>query len=709
MGQAMRPAILNPLFAEAQTLKGIGPKVQKCLSTLLRPAHEGVSATARIVDLLFHLPTAFIDRRLRPPVAQLPRSGIVTVEVTIGRHRPPPPHNRNVPYRIDCFDDTGEIILVFFHGFAEHLKRLLPVGETRFVSGSIDWYQGSPQIVHPDHVVSADEFASLPAIDPVYPLTAGMSLRVLSKGVRGALDRIPQLPEWLTNSLLRQRRFPGFAAALRSVHHPEAIEQADPDSAARQRLAYDELLANQLALLLVRRHLKKVRGRSVQGTGRLRQKIIGILPFQLTSSQSEAVATILTDMAADERMMRLLQGDVGSGKTAVALLALATAVEAGGQGAFMAPTEILARQHLGTITRLTAGTGIIVDILTGREKGKARELARKRAASGESHIVIGTHALLQEGVDFKNLALVVIDEQHRFGVHQRLALQAKAGSATDLLVMTATPIPRTLSLTLYGDMDASRLTERPAGRQAIETRVMPLDRLVEVTDALGRAIAGGQRAYWVCPLVGESNIIDDAAAEARFAHLAGHFPGKVGLVHGRMKATDKDDAMARFQAGDVAILVSTTVIEVGVDVPQASIMIVENAERFGLAQLHQLRGRVGRGERKSSCILLYAEPLGEMARKRLEILRSSDDGFLIAEEDLALRGAGEALGTRQSGVPLFRLADLAIHGDLLAEAREDAHLVLERDPGLQSARGEALRTLLYLFEREEAVRLLAAG
>jgi ATP-dependent DNA helicase RecG len=703
----MRPEILNPLFAETNVLKGIGPKLQKLLGRLLRPGYEGKDADARVIDLLFHLPSNFIDRRHRPPVSQLPARGIVTIEVTVGRHRPPPRHNRSVPYRIECFDASGEITLVYFHSFAEHLQRMLPTGETRFVSGSIEWYQRSPQIVHPDHVMSADEFARMPPIEPVYPLTAGMSLRVLGKGIHAALDRLPELPEWLTDSM--RDRYPNFAEALRSVHHPITPADAGFDSAARQRLAYDELLANQLALLLVRRHLKKTRGRSTRGTGEARTKITAQLPFHLTASQEEAIADILKDMAAGERMMRLLQGDVGSGKTAVALIALATVAEAGGQGALMVPTEILARQHLATLTRMTAGTGLTIDILTGREKGRARAQARQRLVDGKTSIVIGTHALFQEGVDFKNLALVVIDEQHRFGVHQRLALQAKAGSAPDLLVMTATPIPRTLNLTLYGDMDISRLTERPAGRQTITTRVMPLDRLSEVVDGLERAIAGGQRAYWVCPLIGESEIIDNAAAEARFAHLSDRLPGKVGLVHGRMKPAAKDEVMERFQTGDIAVLVSTTVVEVGVDVPQATIMIIDNAERFGLAQLHQLRGRVGRGKEKSSCILLYAEPLSETARQRLAILRSSDDGFLIAEQDLLLRGAGEALGTRQSGMPLFRLADLGQHGDLLAAARDDAQAVLEHDPDLRSTRGDALRTLLYLFERDEAVRLLAAG
>jgi ATP-dependent DNA helicase RecG len=705
----MRPTILNPLFASVLGLKGIGPELDKALGKLLPPARDNTTQQARIVDLLFHLPSGFLDRRHRYAIADLPLEGIVTIEVTIARHRPPPPYNRRIPYRVECFDDTGRIALVYFHGFANHLKRLLPAGETRSISGRIDWYQGDPQIVHPDHVLTAEEFSKMPPLEPVYPLTQGVTQRVLGKVARAAAARLPELPEWLDAAFVRHRAWPGFAPALRAVHHPTDIAEVSIESSARHRLAYDELLANQLALLLVRRHMIRARGRAIRGTGVLHEKIISALPFALTSSQGEAIKIILADMAAPERMVRLLQGDVGSGKTVVALSALATAVEAGAQGAFMVPTEILARQHFMTLSGMTAASGIRVDILTSNEKGRERAEILKRIATGQSGIVIGTHALFQESVEFKDLALTVIDEQHRFGVHQRLALQQKAGTATDLLVMTATPIPRTLSLTLYGDMDVSRLTEKPAGRQKIDTRVMPRDRLDELVDGLGRALARGQKAYWVCPMIEESESLDRAAAEARLNFLSERFPGRTGIVHGRMKRNEKEKIMRRFQAGEISLLVSTTVIEVGVDVPDASIMVIENAERFGLAQLHQLRGRVGRGAAKSSCILLYSPSLTTTARARLKIMRETDDGFIIAEEDLRLRGAGEALGTRQSGVPQFRLVDLSVHGDLLAAARDDAQAMLQQDPALRSNRGEALKILLYLFERDEAIRLLAAG
>ena len=705
----MRPTLLNPLFANAAAIKGIGPKIEKVLEGFLHPSIDGKRLPLRVVDLLFHLPSGFIDRRQRPTVANLPSDGIVTVEVTVGAHRPPPRGMKRLPYRVETFDDTGKLTLVYFHAFADHLARLLPVGERRFVSGAVAWYQGAAQIVHPDHVVAPEEFERMPLIEPVYPLTAGLTLRVMNTAVKGAVARLPDLPEWIEPTFLSGRGWPAFAAALREVHQPATPDEASIETLPRTRLAYDELLANQLALVLVRRHLRKAKGRALAAEARLREAIVGGLPFALTASQRTAVAEIARDLASGNRMMRLLQGDVGSGKTIVALLALAAAVEAGAQGAFMAPTDILARQHFATLTRLVEGTSLRIDILTGREKGRQRDEILARIAAGETGLVVGTHALFQEDVEFRDLALAVIDEQHRFGVHQRLALQAKMQTPVHLLVMTATPIPRTLSLTLYGDMDVSRLTEKPAGRSPIDTRTMPVERLDELVEGLERAVAAGQQAYWVCPLVAESEVVDMAAAEARLLSLAARLPGRVGLVHGRMKGSEKDAVMRDFQSGSVSVLVSTTVIEVGVDVPEATIMIIENAERFGLAQLHQLRGRVGRGAAKSTCILLYAPPLSGAARARLEIMRQTEDGFLIAEEDLRLRGAGEALGTRQSGMPVFRLADLGVHADLLTAARDDAQLILKRDPELSSERGRALRLLLYVFERDEAVRLLASG
>jgi ATP-dependent DNA helicase RecG len=708
----MRPEILNRYFASASALKGIGAKVEKTLAGLVRAQSvdaNAVNLPARLVDLLFHLPVGVIDRRNRPTISNLPQSGIVTIEAEIGRHKAPPRHNRHIPYRVGVFDDTGSLPLVFFHSHGPYLERLLPEGETRFISGKIEWYGGTPQIVHPDHVMTAEQFADMPLLEPVYPLTAGVSGKILGKAIRQTMAEVPQLPEWQDANWLAARKLPSFELSLATLHCPEDIDVLEPDHPARQRLAYDELLANQLALSLIRRHMKRATGRVLKGTGDKRQKILDALPFSLTDGQAQSVSEILSDMASPNRMLRLLQGDVGSGKTIVGLLAMVAAAEAGRQSALMVPTDILARQHIMTIEPLTRAAGLRAAVLTGRDKGQQRQQLLAELESGEIDILIGTHALFQEGVSFADLGLVIIDEQHRFGVHQRLALQSKSHNASDLLVMTATPIPRTLALTAYGDMDVSRLTGKPAGRKPIETRVMPLDKLDQIVDGVERAIAQGKRAYWVCPLVEESDLIDKTAAEARFATLQKRFGPRVGLVHGRMKGPDKDAVMSQFKAGELSILVSTTVIEVGVDVPEASIMIIENAERFGLAQLHQLRGRVGRGDDASTCLLLYDGPLGETATARLKIMRETEDGFLIAEEDLKLRGSGEVLGTRQSGVASFRLADLGQHGELLQAARDDAKLILETDPDLTGKRADALRTLLYLFERDDAIKLLSSG
>ncbi len=706
----MRPNILFPLFAPVTSLPGIGPRLAPLFK---RAAGAGADeeAAAKVVDLLWHLPTGLVDRRFAPKVAEAPEGVIATLTVEVDRHFPP--HNPRQPYRVRCHDETGTLHLVFFHVKGDYLEKQLPAGETRVVSGRIERFREQIQMTHPDHIARPEEFATLAAIEPVYGLTAGLTPKVMAKAVRGALDRAPALPEWLDEALRAQQGWTSWHDAVRAAHAPQSEADLLPTTPARRRLAYDELLANQLALALARAHQRRLPGRKIAGDGRLRKAALSALPFDLTGSQKTALTEIEADMAADGRMLRLLQGDVGSGKTVVALMAMLTAVEAGMQAALMAPTEILARQHHQTIEPLAAKAGVRLALLTSREKGRAREQILAGLADGSIPLVVGTHALFQEDVEFKNLGFAVIDEQHRFGVHQRLNLAAKGADGRigiDILVMTATPIPRTLMLCAYGDMEQSRLTEKPPGRQKIDTRVVTLSRIDEVIAGVGRQVAQGARAYWVCPLVEESETVDLAAATERHAALAAQFgKDRVGLVHGRMKGTEKDAVMARFQSGEISILVATTVIEVGVDVPEATIMVIEHAERFGLAQLHQLRGRVGRGSRPSTCMLAYAEPLGETARARLTIMRETEDGFRIAEEDLRLRGAGELLGTRQSGLPEFRLADLAAHEDLLSIARDDARLILERDGGLASERGERLRTLLYLFERDAAVRLVRSG
>ena len=693
----MRPAILFPLFAEIRTLSGVGPKLEKLIAKVAGP---------RLVDLVFDLPVGVVDRSYRPKLARAQAGRVATVEIKVLEHRP----NRvkAQPYRVMVSDDTALMELVFFRARADYLAGILPLGTRRLVSGRVERFKDRLQMPHPDYVVAPEDSATLPLHEPVYRLTEGLTPRPMAKAVRGALERVPVLPEWQDPAFVKQRKWGGFNASLETAHNPVHDSDLEPATQARQRLAYDELLANQLALLLIRANLRVIRGRAITSTGTLKAKAIAALPFALTDPQMQVLAEIEQDMGSDKRMLRLLQGDVGSGKTVVALLAMLGAVEGGLQAALMAPTELLVRQHAASLEPYAKAAGVRLACLTGREKGAGRSEILAKLAAGEIDILIGTHALFSEDVAFKDLGLAVVDEQHRFGVHQRMQLQNK-GKPADVLVMTATPIPRTLALTAYGDMDVSRITGRPPGRKAVATRVMSADRLDELVGHLRIALDRGQRGYWVCPLVEESEKIDLAAAEDRAKMLAGVLDGGVGLVHGKMKAAERDAAMAAFKAGETRLLVATTVIEVGVDVPQATIMVVEHAERFGLAQLHQLRGRVGRGPGKSSCILVWHEPLGETAKARLKTMRDTDDGFVIAEEDLRLRGPGEMLGKRQSGLEEFRMADPAAHADLLAVAHDDARLVLARDPDLKSQRGEALRVLLYLFGRDEAVRYLRTG
>jgi ATP-dependent DNA helicase RecG len=699
----MRPALLNPLFASVTSLPGVGPKQDKLLRYLL-----GRDATPRLIDLLLHLPATVIDRRARPKIRDAVPGTVVTLEVTVERHRPAPVKNRRVPHLVYASDDTGSVVLTYFRAQPGYVEKLLPVGSKRYVSGTLQMFDGVPQIVHPDRVVDEAGFAELSGIDPVYPLTTGLALGSLRRAIAQALQKMPSLPEWISPEILRRCSFPAIAEALNRVHVPRELTDILPEGPFWSRLAFDELLAGQLALALVRAQLRRPAGDRHAGDGHLRSKIIDALPYALTASQQQASAAISEDLRQPIRMLRLLQGDVGSGKTVVALLAAAAVAEAGKQAALMAPTEILARQHIKTVAPLVERAGLRVAILTGREKGRERRDILARLEAGEIDFLVGTHALIQDDVIFQSLALAVVDEQHRFGVRERLALTAK-GAAVDVLVLSATPIPRTLVLTYFGDMDVSELREKPAGRQPIDTRAVPDARLEEVIDAVGRALLAGKRVYWICPLVEESETVDLTDAEARFAGLTARFGNKVGLVHGKMRGPEKDRVMAQFAAGQIGLLVATTVVEVGVDVPAATIMVIENAERFGLAQLHQLRGRIGRGTESSTCLLLYREPLNENSKARLKVIRETTDGFRIAEEDLKLRGEGDVLGVRQSGLPGYRIARSDVHAQLIAQARDEALRIMKDNPTLSGPRGEALRCLLYLFERDEALPLIGAG
>ncbi|WP_103333372.1 ATP-dependent DNA helicase RecG [Pseudotabrizicola formosa] len=692
-----RPEILFPLFADLETLEGVGPKTARAMEAL------GVT---RPKDLLFLLPHSGIDRSRKASVRDVVPPCVLTVEVEVGAHFPP--RAKGKPYRVMVRDSLLDWALVFFHARGDYLQKLLPTGQRRIVSGRIELFDGIAQMVHPDHVLRVEEAAELPAYEPVYPLTAGLTQRVLAKAAEGAVARAPALPDWIDPALKAREGWPDWRSAIAAVHRPGGAEALSPTDPARARLAYDELFAHQLTLSLARASLRKSKGVMTLGTGSLQAQVLAGLPYAPTAAQTRAVAEIAADMAAPLRMNRLLQGDVGSGKTLVAFMALLIAAEAGGQGVMMAPTEILARQHYEGLAPLAAAAGVRLELLTGRDKGAERAAKLQALAGGQIAMLVGTHAVFQKDVAFHDLRLAVVDEQHRFGVAQRMELGAK-GRAVDVLVMTATPIPRSLALASYGDMDVSVLDEKPAGRKPIKTVMIAAARMDEVVAHLARAVAEGRQCYWVCPLVEDSEVLDYASAEARFAHLRAALGDGVGLVHGQLPPAEKDAAMARFQRGETRVLVATTVIEVGVNVPNASIMVIERAEIFGLAQLHQLRGRVGRGAADSTCLLLYQAPLSEAGERRLTTIRDTEDGFRIAEEDLAMRGAGDLIGTAQSGLPRFRVADLERQAALMAVAQSDARALLTVDPGLQGPRGQAARVLLWLLDQDRAIRLIAVG
>jgi ATP-dependent DNA helicase RecG len=693
-----RPEVLFPLFAGLETLPGIGPRTAEAMATL------GIEKPR---DLLFHLPYSGISRQLRATVQGAKAGDVVTVQVTVDRHQAP--SGRGRPYRVMVHDDQVAFPLIFFHARDRYLQQILPEGSQRIVSGKVEFFDGIPQIAHPDHVLPLDEAAEIPAFEPVYPLTAGVTGKTVIKGVTGALERVPELAEWIDPNLLKQEGWPSWHEALTAAHHPQTGADLVAEAPARQRLAYDELLAHQLTMALARSVQRAKPGIPSRGTGRLQSKVLKALPYKPTGAQMRAISEIGADLERPQRMNRLLQGDVGAGKTLVALMALLIAVEAGGQGVMMAPTEILARQHLDGLKPLAESAGVVVEILTGRDKGKERAAKLKALAEGNIHILVGTHAVFQKDVEFRDLRLAVIDEQHRFGVAQRLELGQK-GRAVDVLVMTATPIPRSLALAQFGDMDVSVLDEKPPGRTPVKTAMVSTERVAEVVDHLRRAVSEGRQAYWVCPLVEESEVSDLTSAQERFERLrAALGEGVVDLVHGQMRPEEKDAAMEKFQSGKTKVLVATTVIEVGVNVPNASIMVIERAEIFGLAQLHQLRGRVGRGAAESTCLLMYQSPLSESGQRRLKTLRDTEDGFRISEVDLEMRGAGDLIGTAQSGLPRFRVADLERQAGLMAVAQSDARALLTSDPKLESSRGKAARVLLWLMEQDQAIRLISVG
>jgi len=717
----MRSEQLNFLFSPVTRIRGVGAAMSGSLSKLLPAAAVVAESTVPIIrDLLFHLPSGIVDRRFTCPLNQAPDGVVATFVVTVDEHAPPKQKRfGKQPYKVYCSNETGTITLVFFNARDDYIKNALPIGAKRVISGRTEHFEFQLQMTHPDIIAPVDKLSEVQKPEAVYPLTVGLSSRRIGKMVADIFEKLPELPEWISPEAMKKHAWPSWKEALLLAHHPQSPDDLLPTAPARTRLAYDEMLANQLHLAQMRQHMKVQPGIVIRGTGVFSAVLTEALPFKLTAGQENALREITYDLASGKRMGRLLQGDVGSGKTIVALLSMLCAAEEGLQSAIMVPTELIAQQHYENINKLCKLTGVQVVLLTGSVKGNARKEALARIASGEALIVVGTHALFQEHVEFKNLALIVIDEQHRFGVAQRMALAGK-GNQPHILHMTATPIPRSLTMTLYGDMDISTLREKPAERLPITTRLIPLNRLSEIMERLKAALDRGEKAYWICPLIEDASPAlaagsgamqnqtppfggddDIAAVKSRFTEFKARFGNKVGLVHGRMKAAERNEQMQKFASGEVKLLVATTVVEVGVDVRDATIIVIEQAERFGLAQLHQLRGRVGRGDKPSACVLLHMPNGADDANaKRLSILRETEDGFKIAEADLAQRGGGDLLGTRQSGLPRYIFTDLFVHQALLTEARNEVSAALADDPAQSSEAGKALMVLLGLFDYE---------
>ncbi len=693
----MRPSILYSLFSSIDSLKGVGTKYRKLIKNLCGD---------KVIDVLFHLPYNVVDRTYTSYLSNAINNKIWTGVVTITEHIPP--QTKKHPYKVYCTDGTNELVLIFFKVYKDSIEKNYPIGEKKAISGKLEYFNGMWQMTHPDFALPENRINEILCLEAVYPLTAGITNKMMVKVIKDALYRLPNMEEWLSKDSFNNLEYISFNDAIKKIHLPKTQEDLLPNSVARRRLAYDEILSNQLALAFIRKKVSSQQGRSFVKKGDLYQKIISKLPFSLTSAQERVLDEISNDQQKPYKMLRLLQGDVGSGKTIVAFLSMLKVIENGAQASLMAPTEILAKQHYDTISKLCKNTNITVELLTGKLRPKQKKEIYSKLSNGDINILIGTHALFTEAVVFKDLGYVVIDEQHRFGVNQRLSLSAK-GKMCDVLVMTATPIPRSLLLTAYGDMDYSKIDELPRGRKPTKTVIINIDKIPDIVSRLKTKLENNERVYWVCPLVEESEKQDLSAATERFEMLKKYFGDKVALIHGKMKEKEKDAVVEEFKKGIKTLLVATTVIEVGVNVPEATLMIIEHAERFGLAQLHQLRGRIKRGNKEGVCILMYSYPISNISKERLNIMKQTEDGFYIAEKDLELRGGGEILGTRQSGFTEFSLADMSYHQDLLIKARDEVADIIKKDPKLESKRGKALKVLLYLFEQNDAVKTYLAG
>ena len=692
----MRPAHLDLLLSPINKLKGVGPKLENIINKL------GIKLN---VHFLWHFPYRIIEKKYYENIHDAPINQLVTLKIEVIKHYPS--KFRRQPYRVSCLANETPIDIVYFNARHPVVRSVLPVKNIKMISGKLEFFKNKFQITHPSSIENISDIQLLREKEPVYSLTAGLNMKSFIKLSNQVLQSVPDLGEWINKTLIEKYKFTSWKDAVEKLHNPEIDDTYSEKNNYRRRLAFDELFAHQLAICIVRTIDNRKKSISFKSDGNFKNKLIKNLEFKLTNSQLKVLNEIQSDLFSNKQMIRLLQGDVGSGKTIVALISMLTVIESGYQVTLMAPTSILAYQHYENISKLINKLPIDIDILTGKDKGRKRLEKLEKIKSGDTKIIIGTHALIQEGVNFNKLGLSVIDEQHRFGVYQRMAFNYK-GFRPSILVMSATPIPRTLTLAAYGDMDESRLIEKPIGRKPIKTSVLTLKKEKNLIERIKNKINNSyDKFFWVCPLIEESQELDLKAATDRYNSLNKLFKNQVLLIHGQLNEKEKEDTMEKFKNEDYRILVATTVIEVGIDIKSATTIIIEHAERCGLAQLHQLRGRVGRNNEESYCILLHKENINDTAKKRLNIMTETNDGFLIAEEDLKIRGPGEILGKRQSGLPSFNVADLSYDGDLLEEAKLNAEIIINNDPRLENNKN--LRDLLYIHERDTAIRTLNAG
>ena len=682
------------LFSSVKKIKGVGPIISKKLSD------KGIENK---IDLFLNLPTGAIDRRFCPKLDQLEVGVISTIFVRPVKYTIP--RFRNLPNRVTCKDEYGSIDIIFFNSRESYIKQILPLNEEVVISGKVGFYKNKYQMTNPDYIQSIDREKDITKIMAKYSSVAGISPKTIQKIYKEEIEKLKDIGEWHSQDFLKKMAWPTWYDAIYNLHNPVNVSDVNKESKFYQRLAFDEIFSNFLIFSEIKKRIKKLIkvSKVIDEDNLLRIK--KMLPFTLTESQQGALKEILTDISSERKMLRVLQGDVGSGKTAVAMIAAYLTVKSGYQVAFLCPTELLAKQHFLLFKKVLENENLNIQLLTSKIKGSEQVDTRFQLSQNKIDIVVGTHSLFQEKTTFNNLGLIVIDEQHKFGVQQRINLSLKGSVNTDVLLMTATPIPRTLILTNYGDMDISTINEKPFNNTTINTLAKPAEQMDDVMVFLKKRLDENDQVYWVTPLIEESEKLKLTPAVKRYEYLKKKLKVEVGLVHGAMKSEEKNKIMEDFISGKIKVIVSTTVIEVGIDNQNANTMIIENCERFGLSQLHQLRGRVGRGKLDAYCLLLYSKNIGTNGKKRIQILKSSLDGFYISEEDLKLRGFGDIIGYKQSGEKDFIIADPAYHSDLFQLAKEEIENLENKDVKLE----EHFSQLLKIFKKDRVLNIIDTG